>query len=229
MAFRPGRRNAAATRPNARAAGGNERASLCKELMVTRDRLRSQLVAVLDPAFTPMQGRPALRSIPDLGMSVPIMGMKARVPCGLDRMRESDFRSPYGEPRLMRPRWGQGAFRILVTDAYGRRCAVTREKALPVLQAAHIRPLSEGGVHSLDNGLLLRADVHALYDRGYVTVTPDLTFRASRRLKDDFDNGEHYFAMSGSRVWVPEDEASRPTPMWESRSFFSAIGWASTS
>jgi putative restriction endonuclease len=129
----------------------------------------------------------------------------------------------------MRPRLGQGAFRILVTDAHGRRCAVTREKALPVLQAAHTRPLSEGGVHSLDNGLLLRADVHALYDRGYVTVTPDLTFRASRRLKDDFDNGEHYFAMSGSRVWVPEDEASRPTPMWESRSFFSAIGWASTS
>jgi putative restriction endonuclease len=116
----------------------------------------------------------------------------------------------YGDGIVVRPRLGQGAFRVLVTDAYQRRCAVTGEKALPVLQAAHIRPVSEGGVHSLDNGLLLRSDVHALYDRGYVTVTPDLTFRVSRWLKDDFDNGEPYYPLSGSRIWTPSDEASRP-------------------
>jgi putative restriction endonuclease len=40
----------------------------------------------------------------------------------------------------VQPRLGQGAFRLLVTDAYQRRCAVTGERTLPVLDAAHIRP-----------------------------------------------------------------------------------------
>jgi putative restriction endonuclease len=41
----------------------------------------------------------------------------------------------YGEAIPVRPRFGQAAFRILVTDAYRRQCAVTGEKALPVLEA----------------------------------------------------------------------------------------------
>jgi hypothetical protein len=47
----------------------------------------------------------------------------------------------YGSPNPVQPRLGQGAFRLLVTDAYGRRCAVTGERTLPVLDAAHIRPI----------------------------------------------------------------------------------------
>lgn len=72
----------------------------------------------------------------------------------------------FGEPRPVRPRLGQGAFRVMITDTYERRCAVAREKALPVLEAAHIRPVSAGGEHELPNGLLLRSDVHRLLDRG---------------------------------------------------------------
>ena len=45
----------------------------------------------------------------------------------------------YGDPVLMRPRLGQGAFRVLVTDSYGRRCAISRERTLPALDAAHKR------------------------------------------------------------------------------------------
>ncbi|RPI44481.1 MAG: hypothetical protein EHM59_12710 [Betaproteobacteria bacterium] len=51
----------------------------------------------------------------------------------------------FGAEYLMRGRLGQGAFRVLVTDAYQRRCAVTGEKTLPVLEAAHIRPYAEDG------------------------------------------------------------------------------------
>ncbi|MBI4737648.1 MAG: HNH endonuclease, partial [candidate division NC10 bacterium] len=40
---------------------------------------------------------------------------------------------------------------------------VTGEKALPVLQAAHIRPVTKEGPHRVDNGLLLRSDSHALF------------------------------------------------------------------
>ena len=63
----------------------------------------------------------------------------------------------FGAPALIRPRLGQGAFRLLVTDTYHRRCAVTQERTLPALDAAHIRPYAEGGMHEVANGLLLRA------------------------------------------------------------------------
>jgi putative restriction endonuclease len=118
----------------------------------------------------------------------------------------------FGEPTLVRPRLGQGAFRILVTDTYERRCAVTQEKILPVLEAAHIRPVTRDGVHRIDNGLLLRSDVHTLFDRGYVTITPDMRFRVSRRLRDDFNNGEYYSRFDGAEVWAPHESRDRPSP-----------------
>ena len=123
-----------------------------------------------------------------------------------------DPNAMYGDPVLVRQRLGQGAFRLLVTDAYGRRCAVTKEKALPVLQAAHIQPVSQGGRHLVSNGLLLRSDVHTLFDRGYVTITPDYQFRASRRLRSEFHNGEEYFAMEGTELWLPPNATDRPRP-----------------
>ena len=116
----------------------------------------------------------------------------------------------FGTPRLAASRLGQGTFRTLVLDTYKRRCAVTREKALPVLEAAHIRPVSQSGEHRLDNGLLLRSDVHALFDAGYLTVTPALRLRVSGRLRRDFDNGEHYLELEGREVWVPRAESERP-------------------
>lgn len=128
----------------------------------------------------------------------------------------------FGDPTLVRPRLGQGAFRVLVTDTYERRCAVTREKALPTLEAAHIRPVSDGGRHEVENGLLLRADVHKLFDKGYVTVTPDYRFHASRRLRDDFDNGEQYLGMNNSSLWLPPPERrpSREFLEWHNDTVF---------
>lgn len=116
----------------------------------------------------------------------------------------------YGDPTLVRPRLGQGAFRVLVTDVYERHCAVTGEKTLPVLDAAHIKPVPRGGLHRVDNGILMRTDIHRLYDRGYVTITPDHRFQVSRRLKDDFDNGEPYYNIQGRQIWVPQSHQNRP-------------------
>jgi putative restriction endonuclease len=110
----------------------------------------------------------------------------------------------YGEPVLVRPRLGQGAFRILVTDNYRRRCAVTGERTLPALDAAHIRPYSQGGLHEVSNGLLFRRDIHSLFDAGYVTVTPDFRFEVSRRIKEEFENGRDYYAFHGKSVSVPD-------------------------
>jgi putative restriction endonuclease len=116
----------------------------------------------------------------------------------------------FSEPMLARRRLGQGAFRVLVTDSYGRQCAVTREHTLPVLQAAHIRPVTQAGEHHITNGLLLRSDVHTLFDRGYVTVTPDFKFRVSSRLNEDWQNGKIYYQLDGQTIHLPRDPDCRP-------------------
>lgn len=122
----------------------------------------------------------------------------------------SDQGARFGEPHLIRPRLGQGAFRILVTDNYQRRCAVTLERTLPALEAAHIRPYADGGTHDPGNGLLLRRDIHSLFDAGYVTVTPDLKFEVSPRIKEEFENGKHYYALHGAPINVPKIAGQRP-------------------
>lgn len=116
----------------------------------------------------------------------------------------------HGALSLFRPRLGQGAFRVAVTDAYGRRCVVTGEKTLPVLEAAHIRPVASGGRHEISNGLLLRSDVHTLFDRGYVTVTPHLRFRVSPRLKHDWQNGRVYYALDNQPIRRPDAAEAKP-------------------
>ncbi len=118
----------------------------------------------------------------------------------------------FGEPHLICPRLGQGAFRVLVTDIYRRRCAVTLERTLPVLEAAHIRPYRDGGAHEARNGLLLRRDIHSLFDAGYVTVTPELNFEVSRRIKEEFGNGRRYYALHGQQISAPQDASQRPDP-----------------
>jgi putative restriction endonuclease len=125
------------------------------------------------------------------------------VASGLDR---------YGSPQLVQPRLGQGIFRVSVIEAYRRACAVTGEHSLPALEAAHIRPYSEGGEHRVSNGLLLRSDIHRLFDQGYVTVTPDYRFEVGRRLKDDFENGRSYYPLRGQKLSVPPNPKERPDP-----------------
>lgn len=129
----------------------------------------------------------------------------------------------FSDPVLARRRLGQGAFRLLVTDSYERQCAVTREHTLPVLQAAHIRPVTQAGEHHVSNGLLLRSDVHTLFDRGYVTITPDMKFRVSPRLNDDWRNGKIYYQLDGQPINVPKDPSCRPDPVqleWHADSVF---------
>jgi putative restriction endonuclease len=117
----------------------------------------------------------------------------------------------FGSAYLARSRLGQGAFRILVTDAYQRRCAVTGEKTLPVLEAAHIKPFAMNGPHLVRNGLLLRSDLHKLFDLGYITVTPELRFEVSPRLRQEWQNGHEYYAYDGQELrFQPTDVANRP-------------------
>jgi putative restriction endonuclease len=124
-------------------------------------------------------------------------------PFGLDGAR-------FGAPQLIKPRLGQGTFRVSVTNAYGGACAVSGEHSLPVLEAAHIKPYGLEGTHDVANGLLLRADIHRLFDRGYVTVTPERRFVVSRRLEQEWENGKIYYALHGRAVAVPPKRQDQP-------------------
>jgi putative restriction endonuclease len=118
----------------------------------------------------------------------------------------------YGVEYLIKARLGQGAFRVLVTDAYSRRCAMTGEKTLPVLESAHIKPYARSGPHNVNNGLLLRSDLHKLFDLGYVTVTTDFRVEVSNRIKEEFENGHDYYALQGrALISMPSEPLYRPS------------------
>jgi putative restriction endonuclease len=79
-----------------------------------------------------------------------------------------------------------------------------------VLEAAHTRPYSQLGPRAVDKGLLLRSDLHTLFDRGYVTVTPDLTVRIRGRIREEFENGRDYYALDRQQLISPL--ADNPPP-----------------
>lgn len=117
----------------------------------------------------------------------------------------------YGAEAIVQQRLGQGAFRVLVTDAYRRRCAITGEKTLVALEAAHIVPFAREQNHDVTNGLLLRADFHRLFDVGLVGVTPDLNVRISPRIREAWSNGQVYYRLDGKPITVlPEPKELHP-------------------
>ena len=92
------------------------------------------------------------------------------------------------------------------------QAAVNGRETMPVLQAAHIRPFSERGPDKPQNGLLLRADVHILFDKGYITVTPDLRVEVSKKIKEEYENGRDYYKYHGERLMnFPGSELIRPS------------------
>ena len=123
---------------------------------------------------------------------------------------ESDERERIEVVQALRE--GQGTFRLRLLRAYDGQCAVTGGHAVPVLEAAHIQPYLGPASNHPQNGLVLRSDLHRLYDGGYVTVTPDLRLEVSGRLREQFENGKLYYAMDGQRIHVPGDARFTPSP-----------------
>jgi putative restriction endonuclease len=144
---------------------------------------------------------------------------------------EANHEAPlFGEPRLVAPRRGQKTFQLAVIAAYGRACTVSGEHSLPVLEAAHIRPYAEDGSHEPSNGLLLRSDIHRLFDRGLVTGTPDFQFKVSPRLLADYRSGRTYYDLErrltdSGGIRLPSNPLDRPNRElldWHSRERFVA-------
>lgn len=139
-------------------------------------------------------------------------------------VREKSPYNRYGKEQIVKPRLGQGSFKILITEAYHRRCAITGEKTLPVLEAAHIKPYSHDGPHEICNGILLRRDYHTLFDRGYITIDKKYNIEVSRRIKEDFGNGKEYYEHHGKKLIILPDRSEQlPDPYfleWHNENVF---------
>lgn len=202
-------------------------------------------VVLLDPVFLPSEAWIAPPS--DLGLNNP-QGMAFDASAGsgrrlFDWARESLFGSGrrvaaeapdashyaerpgavWSEPVLAKRRLGQGGFRVVVEEIYQRRCAISGERTVPVLEAAHIMPVSRGGQHVLNNGLLLRVDIHTLFDAGLIGVTPDYRVRVSPQLRKKWSNGKIYYSHDGQDLRMPSIAAARPSQQfleWHSDTVF---------
>jgi putative restriction endonuclease len=131
----------------------------------------------------------------------------------------------FGEPQLIRPRLGQGAFRLAVTDAYKRQCAISGGRVLPALDAAHIQAYGEGGVHEVSNGILLRKDIHCVFDAGYITFDENMRMIVSDRVRTEFNNGNEYRRLHGEQLKIPREPALQPNPdflRWHRENRFAA-------
>jgi putative restriction endonuclease len=103
--------------------------------------------------------------------------------------------------RLALQRLGQQAFQAVVLGAYSRRCAITGDK-VRCRRRTSSRSRREVS-HWLDNGLLLRSEVHTLYDRGYLASTPKHRLLDSPRLREKFGNGEQFYTRVGQIIESP--------------------------
>ena len=104
-------------------------------------------------------------------------------------------------------RRGQPEFRHRLIAAYGGCCAVTGCDAVAALEAAHIAPYSGPSSQHVTNGLLLRADIHTLFDLDLIGFDPNtLTVALSPAIR-----GTTYDALDGLALALPANPAERPS------------------
>jgi len=112
------------------------------------------------------------------------------------------------ELRAITIRRGQPQFRRLLLHHYRHKCAVTGTTEDRVLEAAHIRPYKGEHTNAPSNGILLRADIHTLFDSFLLTIIKEAdkyVVRVSPLVED-----ETYRALDGTELTVPDDPAARP-------------------
>ena len=106
-------------------------------------------------------------------------------------------------------RRGQPAFRNELLAAYGGRCTVTGCDIEDVLEAAHISPYSGPSSDNVCNGLLLRSDIHTLFDSGLLAFDP----RTRQVVLADKLTGSDYAHLAGQVLREPSDPAHHPSSL----------------
>lgn len=110
------------------------------------------------------------------------------------------------ELRAVVMRRGQREFRDALLEAYAGKCAITQCAAIAVLEAAHIVPYGGEHTNRPDNGLLLRSDIHTLFDLGLLWVDPTtMCVEVAEQLL-----ATEYEGLRGRALRLPQDPALRP-------------------
>lgn len=127
---------------------------------------------------------------------------RGKIPAATESARANEARWS-----MVLARYGQPEFRSSLIAAYKGKCAVSGTSVERVLEAAHIKPYSAAGESKVSNGLLLRSDIHALFDAHLLSVDPkSLLVRVSRSLKDV----PEYWKFDRVKLNTPEDPRCEP-------------------
>ena len=105
--------------------------------------------------------------------------------------------------RQIRERRGQQQFRDALCKRYGNRCLVTGSKVLAVLEAAHIKPYRGEDDNHSENGLLLRVDIHTLFDLDLLGIEPE---QLRVELHPDLAKDKEYGSLAGKTLWCARDQ-----------------------
>ena len=123
-----------------------------------------------------------------------------------------DSRRRYVES-VTRAKLHQPLFRARVLHAYESRCAVCRLRYHQLLDAAHIRPDSEGGEPIVPNGISLCKLHHSAYDSNLLGIDPDYRVQIRRDVLDDSDGPTLRHSIQEvheSRLSLPRQRTARP-------------------
>ncbi|WP_345033852.1 HNH endonuclease signature motif containing protein [Kutzneria kofuensis] len=166
----------------------------------------------------------AIRPMDVVQVTARLKGLAVQMPASLPSNGGGRDSVKGGSRRAMvRVRTGQQGVRQMLFDSYGSSCAVTGPCPREALQAAHLRGFAKHQEHRRDQGLLLRADIHSLFDRGMVAVDPD-------RLVIVVDPGllryEQYADLDGRPLCVPEGLEPDRSALADHHALASA-GWES--
>ncbi len=115
-------------------------------------------------------------------------------------------------------RRGQSKFREKLIKRYGACCQVTGCDILEIVEAAHIDPYCESEDNGVGNGLLLRSDIHTLFDLGYLAIEPStLKIRLHSAIK-----GREYDQIDGADLLVNGTNGPAPSALDKRWSFYEA-------
>ena len=146
------------------------------------------------------RGAPAAR----IAIARPAKDNPTALEAAIDTLELSDERKR--SLRRVVVREGQDRFRSAVLSAYGGRCAITGTSVSQALEAAHIRPYRGAHTNHVSNGLLLRADLHRMWDAGLLAVHEEtLTVLLATHV-----DVQTYDGLREQRISIPEKSCQHP-------------------
>jgi ribosomal protein L37AE/L43A len=134
----------------------------------------------------------------DLERIAPLLSNIPRCSRGVIARRSAELQGGHRET-VVRARVGQGNFRKRMLAIFDSTCVFSGPAPEMALEAAHLYRYADLGEHREDGGVLMRADLHALFDQGLITVTPESHLV---EVHDEIRHYEHYARLHGKPLRV---------------------------